>query len=94
MVEYSGEMQHLHKILNLETSDVVQVEVSSPAHIYLMDEANYGLYRGEGEFEYYGDTVRRSPYQIRPPHAGIWHLVIEQVDHSTPLSAGVHIISD
>ena len=94
MVEYSLQMHHLHKILNLETSDVVQVEVSSPAHLYLMDEPSYGLYCADEEFEYYGETVRRSPYKIRPPHAGIWHLVIEQADPSTPLSAGVQILSD
>lgn len=86
-------MAHLHKTLNLDTSDVVQVEVSSPAHIYLMDEPNYNLYRDDDEFEYYGDTVKRSPYQIRPPHAGIWHLVIEQADPSAPLSASVQIMS-
>ena len=86
-------MQHLHKTLNLETSDVVQVEVSSLAHVYLMDEPNYVLYRSEEDFEYYGETVRRSPYRIRPPNAGIWHLVIEQADPSAPLSAGIQIIS-
>ena len=83
---------HLHKTLDLATTDVLQVTVNTTAYVYLMDEENYALYKEDQEFEYYGQEVGRAPYTTRAPFAGLWHLVIEQVDRTLPLTAGVSIL--
>ena len=86
-------MRHLHKLLDLSAGDAVQVSVTASAHVYLLDEANYVLYMDDEDFEYYGDTVRGSPYRLPAPRPGIWHLVIEQVDPAADLAAAVQIVS-
>jgi hypothetical protein len=84
---------HLHKTLDLDGRDVVQVTVNTAAYVYLMDDENYALYLDDQEFEYYGGRIDRSPHRTRAPFAGIWHLVIEQVDPRIPMTAGVQVIA-
>jgi len=85
-------MYHLHKVIRLNMSDTLQVGLTAAAHVMLMDENNYRAYVDEEDFEYYGREVKRTPYRTRPPAAGTWHLVIEQIDTEAPLSASVQIV--
>ncbi len=85
--------KHLHKTLNLTTEDEIRIGLTAAAHVYLLDEENYGLYLDEQEFEYYGETVHRSPYRIKAPRAGVWHLVVEQADPEDSLNVAVEIVS-
>ena len=48
-----------------------------PAHVRLMDDANFEQYtRGEG-YTYLGNRARVTTGLIRPPHPGHWHVVID-----------------
>lgn len=84
--------KHLHKAIELTTSDELKIGLTAPAHVYLLDDDNYSLYLDEQEFEYYGDTVHQSPYRLRAPQSGVWHLVIEQADPADSLNVAVEIV--
>ena len=86
-------MAHLHKTLNLAVGDELRIGLTAAAHVYLMDGENYAAYQEGEEFEYYGETVRRSPYRIGAPGPGVWHLVIEQVDPAESLNVAVELVS-
>ena len=86
-------MYHLHKMIRLGGGDTIQVGLTAPAQVMLMDESNYTAYADGDDFEYYGREVKRTPFEIKSPCAGLWHLVIEQVDKEAPLSASVQIVA-
>jgi hypothetical protein len=87
-------MNHLHKYLSLTDYDMLKIHLTSPANVMLMDDENYSLYNDGEEFDYYGKIVKHSPFALLPPHAGDWHLVIEQVDSGQDLAVNVQIISE
>jgi hypothetical protein len=85
-------MQHLHKHLRLFEDDELEIRVTGPAHVFLMDEDNYRSYREGEDFDYYGGLVRRTPLRMRAPRAGPWHLVVEQAEPGRPLDVVVQLI--
>jgi hypothetical protein len=87
-------MNHLHKYLTLSQNDMLKIHLSNPAQVMLLDDKNYSLYKDEMEYDYYGKLVKRSPFIIKAPHVGDWHLVIEQADSRQDLSVNVQIISE
>ncbi len=87
-------MNHLHKYLSLTEADMLKIHLTNPAHVMLLDDKNYALYKDEQEYDFYGKLVKRSPFAIRVPHAGSWNLVIEQADSKQDLSVNVQIISE
>jgi hypothetical protein len=87
-------MNHLHKYLALNQRDVLKIHLSNPAQVMLLDDKNYSLYKDEMEYDFYGKLAKRSPFIIKAPHAGNWHLVIEQADSGQDLSVNVQIISE
>jgi hypothetical protein len=87
-----NEPHHLHKTLELASGALVRVSVTARAFIALMDDENYELYLADEDFEYYGDTASRSPFDLSAPAPGVWHLVIEQDDPSEQLTVGVQIV--
>jgi hypothetical protein len=87
-------MNHLHKQLELTELDVLKVHLTNPAQVMLMDDENYERYRAEQEYDYYGSLVKRSPFAMRAPHSGSWHLVIEQADPARDVAVNVQIITE
>ncbi len=70
-------MEFLHQELHLGPSDAVEVTLDNPANVQLLDPPNYERYRRGEEYHYHGGYVTHSPYRIRAPHGGDWHLVID-----------------
>jgi hypothetical protein len=87
-------MVHLHKALNVNEKDIIAVKLSGDAFVMLMDDGNYNLYLNDRECEYYGREVKRSPYRLRAPFPGRWHLVIQQSDPAQPLDVSIRIEGD
>jgi hypothetical protein len=86
--------RHLHRYLELNGHDSIMLHFNSPAYVYLMDDTNYRLYLDEKEYEYYGDLVQKTPFRVRAPGAGRWHLVIEQKNPAHTLSVTVQIVRE
>jgi hypothetical protein len=86
--------QHLHRLLNLNHSDIVKVALQGRASVMLMDDRNYRYYNEGADFDYFGQLVKRSPCHLKAPFPGRWHLVIEQADPAGDVMAHVQIIRD
>ncbi len=67
-------MEFLHREFDLGPNDVLEVTLDNAANVQLLDPTNYANYRNGRPFEYHGGYVTTSPYRLRPPHQGHWHL--------------------
>ena len=69
-------MNFLHQELDAGSEDVLEVLLDHSANVQLLDPANYENYRAGRAFRYHGGYAERTPFRIRPPYHGHWHLVI------------------
>ena len=59
---------------------LVEVTLNYAANVYLMDGLNYSFYKDRMSFNYYGGKTYESPYRIKIPFDGEWHVVIDNDD--------------
>lgn len=83
---------HLHQYLSLQCTDRVRINLKGKAYVMLMDDQNYASFLSGRDFEYSGRLVKRSPCLLSAPATGRWHLVIEQADQYSDVTAHVQII--
>jgi hypothetical protein len=70
-------MDYLHQEFDLGKNEIVEVTLDHPANVQLLDQPNFDLYSKRQPYRYHGGYVTTSPYRLRPPQAGHWHLVID-----------------
>jgi uncharacterized protein DUF1883 len=70
-------MDYLHHEFDLGPDDVIEVVLDHPANVQLLDPTNFDSYQNGKPFRYLGGYVTTSPYRVRPPHVGRWHLVVD-----------------
>ena len=69
--------EFLHKQIDAGPEDTIEVYLDHPANVQLLDEANYELYRHRRPYSYHGGYAAESPFRVRPPSKGRWHLVVD-----------------
>ncbi len=69
--------EFLHKEIDAGPEDIVEIALDHPANVQLLDQANYDLYRRREPYKYYGGYATQSPFRIRPPQKGRWHVVVD-----------------
>lgn len=87
-------MKYLHYSLQLELDDLVKVSLDKQANVRLLDCHNYHLYRRGKKHNYYGGIAIRTPYLIRAPRAGRWHLVVDRGGCGGAVRVAVNISQD
>lgn len=85
-------MNFLHYDLNLKSNDIVEVTLDTQANVRLLDAINFSKYKHGQRHTYYGGLAKKSPVQIRPPHPGQWHLVIDLGGYGGRVNASVRTI--
>jgi hypothetical protein len=85
-------MNYLHYEFNLGPNDVVHVTLDKQANVRLLDDSNYQRYRSSQQHRYYGGLAKKSPINIRAPHLGHWHVVIDLGGYSGTIHASVQVI--
>ncbi len=70
-------MNFLHSKLELNSDEVVVVDLDTKANVRVLDTSNFQKYKRGDKHSYYGGLAKESPVVIKPPHAGIWHVVID-----------------
>ncbi len=87
--------QHAHYDLGYQMTIgqtvIVEVTLSHQANVYLVDSMGYQHYLQMENFTYYGGRATETPYRIKIPYSGSWHLVIDDGDNDmTFISTSVH----
>ena len=71
-------MEFLHKVIDAGPEDFLEVTLDHPANVQLLDEENFNLYKQGQTYRYVGGGyVRSSPFRVRVPFKGRWHLVVD-----------------
>lgn len=70
-------MEHLNYEFDAEEGDVVEVSLDRAANVILVDAANYEIYKKGGKFQYRGGYATESPFRVKVPRRGRWHVVID-----------------
>lgn len=87
-------MEYLHKELDLEEGDTVEVNLAgNAANVLLLDEEEFRNYQQGCPYRYVGGYARTSPYRIPAPHAGRWHLVVDLGGGAGRVQASVRVIT-
>jgi hypothetical protein len=77
------ERPFVHYEFYTRPGDLIEVSLTEPATVRLLDEANFRAFRAGQPYhpELTGET---SPVRIGPPYEGCWHVVVEPVAGATP----------
>jgi len=87
-------MDFVHYDLNqLSGGQVIQVTLANAANVRLLDATNFSLYRQSGQYRYYGGYVTQSPYAVRVPVPGRWHLVIDLGGYAGQIRSSVRVLA-
>jgi hypothetical protein len=76
----------------LRGGEVVEVTLDTAANVRLLDSPNLQGYRGGRQYNFYGGYVTQTPYRVRVPHGGHWHLVIDLGGYSGQVRSGVRVL--
>ncbi len=86
-------MEHLHQELDLTPEDIVEVTLDHAANVQLLNPSNYLAYKHGQPYRYHGGHVTQSPYSLRAPYAGRWHLVVDLGGGPGTVRASTRVIS-
>lgn len=85
-------MNYLHYDLHLTQDEIVEITLDKQANVRLLDGSNYSAYKRGERHRYYGGLAKTSPYRLKPPHSGHWHLVIDLGGYSGTVRASVRTL--
>ena len=84
-------MKFLHYQFDLAAGDGVRVELDSQANVQLMDGCAFQNYRSGRSYNYRGGLAERSPFILRAPSAGRWHVTIDLGGYRGSVNASVSL---
>lgn len=70
-------MKFLHYTVTAGPSDLVEVRLSGPANVFLLDPLNYQNYRRRSKFLYHGGYYDGPDAKIKPPFRTEWHIIVD-----------------
>jgi hypothetical protein len=70
-------LEFLHQEMEAGPDDLIEVTLDNPANVLLLDPENYEHYCNNRPYSYYGGYAESSPYRLRSPNRGKWHLVVD-----------------
>jgi hypothetical protein len=84
-------MNYLHSEVNVDPGQAVVVQLDHAANVKVMDDFNFGQYQRGQSHRYHGGYVRRSPYAIRPPSSGRWHVTVDLGGYTGSVRAAITV---
>ena len=85
-------MEFLHYKLSAGPEDQIEVRLDAAANVRLLDESSYGRFRRGERHEYLGGYVKVSPYFLKPPRNGRWHVVVDLGGGAGSVRASVRLL--
>lgn len=84
-------MNYLHSEVHVDTGQAVVVQLDHAANVKVMDDFNFGLYQRGQSHRYHGGYVQHSPYAIRPPSSGRWHVAVDLGGYAGSVRAAITV---
>jgi hypothetical protein len=71
-------MEYLHRVIDAGPDDILEVTLDHPANVQLLDQENFERYKQGQAYRYFGGGyVQTSPFRLRVPFKGRWHVVVD-----------------
>jgi len=71
-------MQFIYKDLGpRQIGDIVEVTLTNPSNVRLMDDLNFANYKKGVKHIYTGGVVRQTAVRLHIPTLGHWHLAVD-----------------
>ena len=77
-------MKYLHQILRLKKGTFLKIHFNQPTKVLLLTDYNYKKYKDHVTYSYQGGQMEESPYIVKVPATGLWHIVIEKGGYFKP----------
>ena len=72
---------------------VVEVTIQgSAANVRLMNSSNFNNYKASRRHHYYGGLVKKSPFRVRVPSSGTWHVTVDMQGLRGTVRSSVQVI--
>jgi hypothetical protein len=85
-------LNFLHSEVDAGPGNPVRITLDSQANVRLMDGHNFRRYRSGQSHNYYGGLAKVSPFYVRPPYRGRWHVTVDLGGYSGRLRASVSVV--
>lgn len=82
-----------HDLGHRKAGEVVEVQLrGNAANVQLMDGSNLSNYRNGMGYRYWGGHVTHSPYRMRIPRSGRWHVAVDLGGYAGSVQSSVRIL--
>lgn len=85
-------MNFLHSEVDAGPNDVVRVALDKQANVKVMDGQNFRRYQNGQSHDYYGGLAEVSPFDVRPPYRGRWHVTVDLGGYGGSVRASVAVV--
>ena len=66
-----------HDIGVVDEGNILEVTLDKPAHVLIMDDANYEFFKNRQTYSSVVNKVTESPYKVKLPRSAHWFVVID-----------------
>ena len=82
-----------YKLGHVAGGSVVEVSLQgSAANVRLMDQSNFNNFKAGRRHRYYGGLVTKSPFRVRVPRSGSWHVTVDMQGLRGTVRSGIRVI--
>lgn len=85
-------MNYLHYEAEAGPKDIIEVSLDKRANVRVMDPPNYKNYERGKKHRYHGGFAKKSPVHIKPPHQGLWYVVVDLGGHAGRVRVSVRVL--
>ena len=82
-----------YKLGHVAGGSVVEVSLrGSAANVRLMDQSNFNNFKAGRRHRYHGGLVTKSPFRVRVPRSGTWHVTVDMQGLRGTVRSGIRVI--
>jgi hypothetical protein len=85
-------MGYLHYKVTTAQNKEIRVSLSNRANVRLLDTLNYYKYRAGRPYESVSEHTQETRLQIKPPHKGEWHVIVDLKGQGEEVRAFVEVV--
>jgi hypothetical protein len=87
-------VSYLHYKIHTGPQHTIHVRLTDKANVRLLDTLNYYKYRAGRPYQAIGESSQDVVVNLKPPHAGEWHVIVDLKGQGEEVRASVELKSE